>query len=134
MSANEIAEMLSRELKALEDSVQDPMTLEWKQGEVIIDKGKMGNYMYLIAGGEVEIRTDKEVLETVGKNGIVGEMALIDSPMRSATVVAATDVILTPIDKWKFLFLVQKYPEFALFIMEVMSRRLRMMNERLEDG
>lgn len=60
-------------------------------------------------------------------------MALIDSPMRSATVVAVTDVVLNPIDKWKFLYLVQKHPEFSLFIMEVMSRRLRMMNERLEN-
>lgn len=67
MTAKNIAELLTRELKALEDNVQDPMTLEWKDGEVIIDKGKMGNYMYLIVDGEVEIRSGKEVLETVGE-------------------------------------------------------------------
>ncbi len=108
------------------------MTLEWKAGETIIDKGKTGNYMFLILSGEAEIVRGGEVLETVGEDGIVGEMALIDSPERSATVIAKTDVVLNPIDRWKFQYLIQKHPDFALYIMEVMSRRLRMMNQRID--
>ena len=84
------------------DKAGDPVTLEWKAGETIIDKGKMGNFMFLIFSGEADIRMGGEVLETVGKDGIIGEMALIDTPERSATVIARTDIRLTPIDRWKF--------------------------------
>ncbi len=133
MPFTDIAKLVSREIQELSDKRSEPMTLEWKAGETIIDKGKTGNYMFLVVSGEAEIVMGGEVIETVGPEGIVGEMALIDSPERSATVVAKTDVVLNPIDRWKFQYLTQKYPDFALFIMEVMSRRLRMMNRRVDD-
>lgn len=135
MPFKDIAKKLSQEIRELADNAGDPITMEWKTGEVIIEKGKTGNYMYLVVSGEAEIRVGDEVLEVVERDGIIGEMALIDSPMRSATVIASSDIALTPIDRWKFLYLTRRQPEFALYIMEVMSRRLRMMNERMgEDG
>lgn len=133
MPSTDIAEKISREIQKLSDKAADPMTLEWKAGETIIDKGKTGNYMFLVLSGEADIRMGGEVIETVGPDGIIGEMALIDSPERSATVVAKTDIVLNPIDRWKFQYLVQKHPDFALFIMEVMSRRLRVMNRRMDE-
>jgi CRP-like cAMP-binding protein len=48
-------------------------------------------------------------------------------------VIAKTDIVLNPIDRWKFQYLTRKYPDFALFIMEVISRRLRRMNRRMDD-
>lgn len=135
MPFKDIAKKLSQEIRELADNAGDPITMEWKTGEMIIEKGKPGNYMYLVVSGEAEIRVGDEVLEVVERDGIIGEMALIDSPMRSATVIASSDIALTPIDRWKFLYLTRRQPEFALYIMEVMSRRLRMMNERMgEDG
>ena len=133
LSFTDIAKLVSREIKALSDKAAGPMTLEWKAGETIIDKGKTGNYMFLVVCGEADIRMGGEVIETVGPDGIVGEMALIDSPERSATVIAKTDIVLNPIDRWKFQYLTRKYPDFALFIMEVISRRLRRMNRRMDD-
>ncbi len=134
MPFTDIAKLVSREIQALSDKASEPMTLEWKAGETIIDKGKTGNYMFLVVSGEADIRMGNEVIETVGPEGVIGEMALIDSPERSATVVAKTAIVLTPIDKWKFQYLTRKHPDFALYIMEVMSRRLRMMNRRMDNG
>ena len=45
---------------------------------------------------EVEIRSGNRRFETVGPNGIFGEMAMIDESARSATVVALTDVTVAP--------------------------------------
>ncbi len=134
MPFRDIAKLVSREIQALSESASDPISLEFKAGETIIDKGKSGNYMFLVLSGEADIVVGENILETVGPEGIVGEMALIDAPFRSATVVAKTDVTLTPIDRWKFQYLTQRHPDFALFIMEVMSRRLRMMNERMDEN
>ncbi len=65
-------------------------------------------------GGEVEIRSGNRWFETVGQNGIFGEMALIDESPRSATAVALTDVTVAPITEKQFLFLVKHMPIFAL--------------------
>ncbi len=68
-------------------------------------------------------------LETLGPDGIFGEMALIDDSPRSATVVALTDVTLAPIKENQFLFLVQNTPFFALSVMRVLASRLRRQNK-----
>ncbi len=97
MPFKDIAKLVSREIKELSDRAADPMSLKWKASETIIDKGKTGNYMFLVSSGEADISMGGEVIETVGPDGVVGEMALIGSPERSATVVAKTDVVLTPV-------------------------------------
>ena len=65
------------------------------------------------------------LIRTVGKGGLVGEMALIDDSPRSADAVARTDCLLTPVDERRFLFLVHETPMFALQVMTVMAERLR---------
>jgi CRP/FNR family transcriptional regulator, cyclic AMP receptor protein len=78
--------------------------------------------------GKVEIRSGNRRFETVGPNGIFGEMALIDDSPRSATVVALTDVTLAPIQEQQFLFMVEHTPFFALRVMRVLANRLRRQN------
>jgi CRP/FNR family transcriptional regulator, cyclic AMP receptor protein len=56
-------------------------------------------------------------------------MALIDDSPRSATVVALTDVAVTPIKERQFLFLVKHTPFFALSVMRVLAYRLRRQNK-----
>ena len=68
-------------------------------------------------------------LETLGPNGIFGEMALIDDSPRSATVVALTDVTVAQIKEMQFLFLVKHMPMFALKVMRVLAKRLRRQNK-----
>ena len=43
---------------------------------------------------------------------------------------AAYEDELSPIDEARFLTLVEKAPDFALTVMRVLSRRLRMMDQR----
>jgi CRP-like cAMP-binding protein len=86
--------------------------------------------MYVVKDGEANIVVHGKVVETVGPGGIVGELALIDTQPRSATVVAKTDCQLVPIDEKRFMFLVQQTPYFSLHVMRVLADRLRRMDER----
>ena len=81
--------------------------------------------MYVVIEGEVNVLIRGKVVETVAAGGIVGEMALIDTQPRSATVIAHTDCKLVPIDEKRFTFLVQQTPFFSLQVMRVMANRLR---------
>ena len=100
-------------------------------GEVIFSTWDMGFEMYVVLDGEVELKVDSTVLETLGPGQPFGEMALIDQSPRTATAIARTPCKLAVIPERRFLFMVQQNPEFALLIMKVMADRLRRMNARL---
>jgi CRP-like cAMP-binding protein len=94
-------------------------------GQVIFREGEPGDIMYVVQEGEVDVRIGDQDIDHLGPGGIFGEMALIDSSARSATVIAAIDCRLVPIDERYFHQLVQQRPYFATEVMRVMARRLR---------
>ncbi len=101
----------------------------FKQGEIIFREGDPATELYVIKSGRVDITTGNRLLATLDDNGIFGEMALIDKTPRSATVTAATDVELVPVNEKQFQFLVSQTPFFALKVMRVLAGRLRVANK-----
>jgi CRP-like cAMP-binding protein len=99
-------------------------------GHTVFSAGELGNTMYVVKEGEVDIIINGTIIETVGSGGIVGELALIDTQPRSATVITKTDCQLVPIDEKRFTFLVQQTPYFSLYVMRVLADRLRKMDAR----
>ena len=106
-------------------------TRNFAKGKTIFKEGDLGDEFFVVVRGEVEIRSGNRHFETVGPDGIFGEMALIDDSPRSATVVALTDVTVAPIKENQFLFLVKNTPFFALKVMRVLACRLRRQNKAL---
>jgi len=96
-----------------------------KAGETVFKEGEPGDEMYVVLEGEVDIIIHDSVVETVGVDSFLGELALIDERPRSATAVAKTDCKLAPINQNRFKFLVQQTPHFALHLMKRMAERLR---------
>jgi CRP/FNR family transcriptional regulator, cyclic AMP receptor protein len=89
----------------------------YKSGTLILEKSAPADNVYLIQQGTVEIITDPEALEakpsladslivTLGKGQSFGEMGLVDSGVRSATVRAATpvEVMRIPCQLFRDLF------------------------------
>jgi len=105
-------------------------TVDLDAGQVLFQQGEPAMSFYVVKSGELQILNGNHVFETVGKGGIVGEMALVDGGPRSAMVRAVTSSRVIPLDEKRFLFMVQQTPHFALRVMKVMSGRLRAMNDR----
>lgn len=101
----------------------------FKAGQTIFDIGEEAEMMYMVVDGEVEIQYNGRVLQTVGAQDVFGEMALIDDRTRSARAVAKTECRLAGINKDRFLVLVEKNPDFALEVMQIMAERLRRETE-----
>jgi CRP/FNR family transcriptional regulator, cyclic AMP receptor protein len=101
---------------------------DFKAGAMIFNQGDPATEFFVIQSGKVEIRLGNRLLGTLSDHDIFGEMALIDPAPRSASAVAATDVKLVPVSEKQFLFLVSRTPHFALNVMRVLARRLRMTN------
>lgn len=108
-----------------------PEIIEVPVGEAIFERGDSGDRMYVVLEGIVEIRLGERVLETVDPGGIFGEMALIDSAIRSATAVAQCACRLAIVDQKLFLHMVQQTPPFALEMMRILASRLRKADRKL---
>lgn len=99
-------------------------------GELIIREGQPGEVMYVVQAGEVELLWQGHLFETVGPEGILAELALIDpTAAHCVTARAKTDCQLVPINQTRFKVQVHHYPYFALQVMQVMAQRLRRMYE-----
>ncbi len=96
-------------------------------GRTIFAIGEPGNTMYVLRSGSAQILVGDLVYETVGANGVVGEMALLDEDVhvRSATVVALTDCEVVEIGRARLLEIVREHPVLGLALCEIVVRRLR---------
>jgi CRP/FNR family cyclic AMP-dependent transcriptional regulator len=97
-------------------------------GEVLFSEGDEGHLMFAVIEGQLELSCSGRVIDDVMAGGIVGEMALIDHEVRSATATAKTPACVVPVDTRQFTFLVQEHPTFAISVMTVMAERLRRTN------
>jgi CRP/FNR family transcriptional regulator, cyclic AMP receptor protein len=101
-----------------------------RPGEFLFYEGDEAEAMYIVRQGTLRVVGGETVYETLRPGSIVGEMAIVDAGRRSASVITGTYAELLRIDEAKFLSLVATVPSFALVVMQVMARRLRMMNKR----
>jgi CRP-like cAMP-binding protein len=95
-------------------------------GTEILKEGDTGDAMYVVLDGVVEIIHNGKWIEDVEAGGVFGELALIDEQPRSATAIAKTDAQLARVNQQRFEFLVQYSPFFAIEVMRVMAKRLRL--------
>jgi CRP-like cAMP-binding protein len=103
-------------------------------GVILFAEGDPGTHMYVLLEGEADIVIAGETVETALPPALLGEMALVDSLPRSATVISRTQCKLISIDREQFDLLVRESPEFARQVMGIMANRLRAMNEGLRQA
>lgn len=100
-------------------------------GQIIVTQGTPGQAFYLILSGRVGIERDGSVLGAFGPGDFFGEMALLDSAPRSATIRAIDETHCLMLSSWDFKGLIERSPSIAIKLLEVLSRRLRVADERL---
>ncbi|RCK81775.1 MAG: Methyl-accepting chemotaxis protein [Candidatus Ozemobacter sibiricus] len=105
---------------------------------VVFKEGDPGDALYIIKSGKVNIlkRTSSgtdSVLATLGKEMVIGDMAVIDDMPRSASVVTVQDTVFLVITKNDFKALLSSTPEIAFQILKMMTERLRKTNVSLKE-
>ena len=94
-------------------------------GTEITVLGREGVGFMVILDGQAEVRTLDGRSRTLGPGDHFGEMALLDQGGRSATVSAATDLVLAAISEWNFKPFLMDHPEVAYRLLQELSRRVR---------
>jgi hypothetical protein len=77
--------------------------IEAPTGTVVIREGEAGDRFYLIEDGEVEVTKAGRVLSRLGPGDFFGEIALLRDVPRTATVAAASPVVLQALEREDFL-------------------------------
>jgi CRP-like cAMP-binding protein len=106
-------------------------TTRYETGAKIFVADDPGSTLFLVRSGKVKIISAGIVLETLGENGIFGEMAVIDGEPRSANAVAAEPTEVAAVDRRAFLSLIREHPDFGLEVMRLLARRLRRATESI---
>src|SRR5436305_6145266 len=93
-------------------------------GDAIVEQGDVGDHLYLINSGEVEVRIDGQAQATQGPGDHFGEIALLQDIPRTATVIARNDVELFALARKSFLDAVTGHAGSAAAAEAVVSARL----------
>ena len=102
-------------------------SMTYAAGSVIFNKGDPGSCMYVVQSGVIEMVIGDKVVEVCGANEAIGFMSMVDGAPRSSTARVKEACELSLIDQRKFRFMVDEVPNFALYIMGVLARRIRGM-------
>jgi len=102
--------------------------LTYDAGQVMFNAGDMGDAAYIVIEGSVEISVPTPggpiVVNKLGRNDIIGEIAIFGDVPRTATAKALTPLETLKISKELFTKVIRENPDAALELIRVLAARL----------
>ncbi len=134
-STGAFGQLLANELHSLK---QTGRPCVFSPGQIIFREGDVGDGLYLVDEGLVEIsakvgQQERRVLAKLGPNSIFGEMAVIDDEVRSATAIAESDTRLTFVGREDVLSVLKQYPDWLTGLLRELTNRVRTVDRRYLD-
>jgi CRP/FNR family transcriptional regulator, cyclic AMP receptor protein len=109
--------------------------LQYASGDELFHQGDDGDAAYVILEGQADILVDTPKgavkVARLGKNDIIGEIAILCDVPRTATVVAATDLATLRVSKDGFFHLVNQFPQIGIEVMHELASRLHHTTQAL---
>ncbi len=104
----------------------------------VFKEGDQGDALFIVKAGKVNINKRTQAgtevtLVSLGKNAVIGDMAVIDDQPRSASVVTVQETTFYIITKSDFKNLLGTNPDVSLTILRLMTERLRVTNAHLKE-
>lgn len=107
----------------------------YEDGDIIVAEGDPGTEMFVIQSGRVRVTKKapggEVVLATLDRGDFFGEMSLLESLPRIATVRAVGRTRLVAIRSGELLMKIRRDPTFAFELLQRMSARVRALDEQV---
>jgi len=113
-----------------------------RKGEILFREGDKGNYACFLVSGEMDIVKDSvygyiNVLASLNKGQSIGEMSIIETTSRYATLLARTDVTIITLTQADFNRIIEKYTETGVKMLKgvakLLSLNMQKVSGRLSD-
>lgn len=123
--------------ETLEELIGLTQTKVFKGRQAIFRQGDKGDALYVVLSGRVKIATlspagKETVLCFMGPGDVLGEIAVLDSGVRTASAVVIEETRLMVLRQSVFLSFLERHPKIALHIIRVLCRRMRSTDEFAE--
>lgn len=94
-----------------------------REGILLIKRGESGFRFFVILDGTADVIAHGDVIASLGRGDVVGEMALVSHAKRSADVVATSNMSLATMMVWDYRDIESDYPEFAKAVADTAAKR-----------
>jgi CRP/FNR family cyclic AMP-dependent transcriptional regulator len=94
-----------------------------REGSVLCRQGEYAREVFLVVDGHVAVSLSDRPISVVGRGAIVGEMALLEGLVRSATATALNDVTVLVMSAGEFHSLLSDFPIVAANIEALAASR-----------
>ncbi|HTF36366.1 MAG TPA: Crp/Fnr family transcriptional regulator [Myxococcota bacterium] len=126
------------EERALDALLAATTTRRLAPREALFHKGDPGEQLYVVMSGRLKAKAEaadgKEVIfALMGPQEVIGEIALLDSEPRSATVEAIEASELLALHRRDFLPVLERHPKVAIRLAGILAGRLRRLSDVTED-
>lgn len=111
--------------EALADVAAALEEVRLERGERIFQKGDPGSSMYVIVSGQVRVHDQERTLTTLGEHEVFGDLAVLNSEPRSASVTALEDTHVLRLDQEPLYEIIEDHHEIARSIIQLLVRRLQ---------
>ncbi len=101
-----------------------------KAGDSIFSKNDIGDCMYIVQSGSVRIHDGAYTFAILKENEVFGELSLLDSETRSASATCTEGSVLLKLDQLPFYKILSKDQEVLKGILQMLCRRIRMLDEK----
>jgi CRP/FNR family cyclic AMP-dependent transcriptional regulator len=102
--------------------------LTYAAGQIMFNAGDVGDAAYIVIEGTVEISVPTPsgpiVVNTLGRNDIIGEIAIFGDVPRTATAKAIGKVETLKISKELFIKVIRENPDAAIELIRILATRL----------
>ena len=115
-------ELDERELEQLARQMHER---RFPEGADVTSEGAGGAGFFVIAEGNADVAVGGEHRASIGPGDFFGEIALIDTGVRSASITAATELLCYGLTPWEFRPFVEENPKVAWALLKTLAGRLR---------
>jgi len=115
----------------IRDLILNMVSVVFTPGDYVVRKGEIGEEMFFISRGSVDVVSEDEsiVFATLQEGAFFGEIALLLSTPRTATIKAKDYCDLYSLNKTTFERILSRYPDFAKNVKEMAEQRRKETEE-----
>ena len=106
----------------------DPLDID--KGQLLVKEGTPGHEFFVIIDGKAKVTRRGRQVAVLGPGSFFGELALLDTAPRNATVTAQTPMEVLILGQREFSGLLAEVPAMSNKVMKGMARRLHELDAR----